>query len=749
MLKSPLLAAVIAAFAGAVTLSAPTAYAQEFPPIHGKVRDATSGKPVAGASVFNKDTGEQAITDDEGNFELVTGGEAPANIVIIDPSYKRTDAKYDGKNPLSITLEPVSLRGEEIIVEVEREHTTAGETTMRREEIVRIPGSRGDALSAVKNLPGVANTQGFGPNTGLVIRGSSPADSRVFIDGFEIPILYHLGGIQSVLPSDMIDDLVYTPGAFGVELGRASAGTINVKTRTGARELTGFAEVSFIHAATMLQGPIGNKGSFAFAARRSYIDALIPLVVSNSDQLSFTALPRYYDYQARADYQLTKHLKLSAFLLGSDDKFAIATDGQDPNEPSRFENTERFTTAIASATYDKPGTYNKLSVAAITQRSGLTLGDDRFLRVKPDTLTIRDEARIKLADRVTLIAGGEGQIRNVSVRVKLPRPPKEGEPTEPDLQDDTLLDVTRNVTTSSSAVWSALEVQPTKWLKTTAGIRIDDFRYNDTTVVQPRVQSRITISKSSAVLAAGGLYTRPPDNMDENLDKQLKPERSIQTSVGIEEKIAKGITFTGTVYYNDRSDLLVAAAARDAGMTSDGTGTYTNGGTGRSYGAEMMLQLRGEKFFGWAAYTYARSERQDTPMSETRLFDTDQTHNLVALGSMKFGKADRWQLGGRFQLTSGSPFTPATGAVFDSDRNAYRPQYAATNSQRNPAQHQLDVRLDRAFAFKSWKLAAYLDIANVYVNAPVVGYEYNTNYTKRTAQTGIPILPSFGLRGEF
>jgi hypothetical protein len=226
-------------FATAVALIAivTPALAQEAALARGKIVDATTGKPVPGATVFNKATGESAIADDAGNFEFLAS-DGPADLVVIDPSYKKAEARYDGKSAVTITLEPVSVRGEEIVIEAERERTTAGETTMRREEIARVPGSRGDALSAVKNLPGVANTQGFGPNAGLVIRGSSPADSRIFVDGFEIPILYHLGGIQSVLPTEMIDDLVYTPGAFGVELGRASAGTIQVASRRGARSST-------------------------------------------------------------------------------------------------------------------------------------------------------------------------------------------------------------------------------------------------------------------------------------------------------------------------------------------------------------------------------------------------------------------------------------------------------------------------------------------------------------------------------
>src|SRR5262249_58443162 len=132
------------------------------------------------------------------------------------------------------------------------------------------------------------------------------------------------------------------------------------------------------------------------------------------------------------------------------------------------------------------------------------------------------------------------------------------------------------------------------------------FRYNDQTVVQPRVQSRVKLAERTSLLAAGGLYTRPPDNMDENLDRGLHAERAWQTSMGVEQKLAKGVSLTATAYYIDRSDQILAAGARDQGST-DGSGTYRNEGIGRSYGAEALLQARGDRFFGGASYTYGRS----------------------------------------------------------------------------------------------------------------------------------------------
>jgi hypothetical protein len=77
------------------------------------------------------------------------------------------------------------------------------------------------------------------------------------------------------------------------------------------------------------------------------------------------------------------------------------------------------------------------------------------------------------------------------------------------------------------------------------------------------------------------------------------------------------------------------------------------------------------------------------------------------------------------------------------------PLQAEPFSERLPVFHQLDVRLDKGWQFQSWRLGAYLDVQNVYNNAAVEGVGYNYDFSRRTYQTGLPIIPSIGLRGEF
>jgi hypothetical protein len=636
----------------------------------------------------------------------------------------------------------VTATSEQIEISEPRPHDEPGDASLTRDEIAHVPGTRNDAVDSVRSMPGVGNVPSIGYGTGLVIRGTSPAESKIFVDGFAIPILYHLGGLSSVIPTEMIDGLLYKPGAFGVDHGGATGGLVEVASRRGADQLRGFADVSFIAAQGLVQGPIGRHGNFAVAVRRSYIDGVLALAVPNTSSLSFTTLPRYYDFQARVDYDLGARWQLTGLLLGSDDKLALVTDAENPEDPmmtGTFAQAARFVRGIWSATYRTKRFATKLAASSLLQDSSFSIGADRYLRDQETAGGLRDETWIGVTDRVAIVAGAEGEVRCVDAQLRIPRPPREGDPAAPNFTYGPIVDEALHPTLVDAAAWTALQAQPADRVTTTAGIRVDVFARNRAVVPEPRAQARLTVAEGTAVLAAGGLYSRAPENQDEALQASLAPERAWQGSLGLERTVAPGVTLQATGYYAAKSDLIVPALDPSHGY-------YDNSGAGRSYGGELLVRARTRRFFGWAAYTLGHSERRDHPGEPWRLFDDDQTHNLVVLGSLKVGA--RWQLGARFQYTSGLPYTPVMGAVFSSDSNTYTPMYGPVNSQRASAQHQVDLRVDHIWTFASWKLSAYLDVANVYMNAAAVEYTYNRDYTKRDAIRTIPILPSIGLRGE-
>src|SRR3569623_3034387 len=109
-----------------------------------------------------------------------------------------------------------------------------GAAHLERADVERLPGGGNDIMRAVSAMPGIVDYPLPLGQSGVVIRGSSPQDSKVLVDDFEVPTLYHDVGFRSIIPVESIDSLEYIPGGFGVEVGRAPSGVIELTPRAGS-----------------------------------------------------------------------------------------------------------------------------------------------------------------------------------------------------------------------------------------------------------------------------------------------------------------------------------------------------------------------------------------------------------------------------------------------------------------------------------------------------------------------------------
>jgi hypothetical protein len=716
-----------------------SAHAQ--PVLRGKVIDATTGEPVAGAQIYG--SSEIPVTSGaDGSFELPAGGVVA--LTVIDGAHEVAVVDVTGGD-LVIRLAPRT--GEVIEIVGERRVDTPGGVRVDRAQLQVIPGSRGDLLSGIKNLPGIANNGSLTPlSSGLIIRGSSPEDSRILIDGFEIPVLYHFLGVQSVLPTEMLSNLEYLPGSYGVAFGRAAGGIVAVTSRDEPEREGGFAELSFVNLAGLLQGRIGKRASYTVAARRSVIDAILPAVLPDNSGLAFTVYPRYYDYQGKLTYRPRDRWTLSAFAFGSDDRIELATDGDnaaDPVASGQLSNATSFTRLIASARYRRTGLQVDAGTSAYTDTNHFRVGGERFLLLDRDGVAARFNATWDVSQRIRTVIGGEADVTRTGYDIKFVRPPREGDPRGPNFTQDALIETTGSNTFRDLATWMSTTVFPVPSFEITGGARVDAYLRNRETVVQPRGEAIWRVADGSTLRAAGGLYTRPPEFLDQGLQPDLDPVRAVQTSTAVEQRVAPWLTASATVFYNRMSDLIVLPTDR---RDPASLGGYQNLGSGDARGIEILLRIKSDSVFGWLAYTGTRATRRDGDMMPVRRFDYDQAHNLVAVASWQ--ASPRWRFGGRFQLTTGKPYTPVIGSTYQADVDLYLPAYGAPASQRVDTQHQLDLRVDRLWRFQRWSLSAYLDISNAYLNAAAIDYQYNFDYSRRTPITTLPILPSFGLRGE-
>jgi len=185
--------------------------------------------------------------------------------------------------------------------------------------IRKLPGSGNDAIKSLQTMPSVGRVP-FGLG-GLILRGTSPRDSNVFLDGVRVPLLYHFGGLASFYPSALLAAMSLQPGGYSARYGRGDGGIVELDSRSARSDRWRVgSEVSMMDASLQADGPSGRWGAWSVAMRRSYIDALLPLISTGSADL--TAAPRYYDGQLRFDARPWRNAQLTAMLFGSADDMA-------------------------------------------------------------------------------------------------------------------------------------------------------------------------------------------------------------------------------------------------------------------------------------------------------------------------------------------------------------------------------------------------------------------------------------------
>jgi len=695
------------------------------------------GKPIRGAIVTVEGSDVTTKTDRTGRFVI----KAPLDgeLTVEKSGFELQLAIVTGR-----ALDDILLLGSEDLQETIEVHgeppvPTAGAAELDRQDLQRVPGTGGDVVRTLTVMPGVVNLQLPIGYSGVVIRGSSPQDSQILVDDFEIPVLFHNIAFRAILPAESIQTLDYIPGGFDVAYGRASSGIVALTTREGDDKRSEQAEVSVIDGGLLAQGKVGNDTNYMVGFRRSTIDLILPYVIPPSVDLSLTTVPSYYDGQFRIDHRLNAHWNLTLSDVGTIDTFELYTSKDTTANTQRYYDRTAFDRLTAAAHYhDGPWTAS-LALSAILPQFKFDLGAFQHIDVVQPAITPRAEIT-RTGDsfsgltNIELRAGAEAQIQRSDVDIAFPQMMVEGEGMQGFNPKDTSTLFKGNFWQPDLAQWTSFAANIDPRIRFQAGLRIDEFTRNHDTAVQPRGKLEISITPTVTARLIAGAYRRPPEYQSESLYPNLQAERSTQAIAGVEYKPIDGARLQLSTYYTDRSDLI----------TYDAHGVLGNSGRGTTEGAELLGTYHVGPWFAWLAYSYSHSVRVDYPGAPERLFSYDQPHSLNAAASWQHGK---WTLGGRFQLYSGLPYTPILGGILNSDTNTYTPINGVVNSARAPIHHELDLRVDYTAHYGPVALTYFLDVQNVYLDQSVVTYFYSYDYTQQAAFKSIPIIPSIGVRG--
>ncbi|HYC76233.1 MAG TPA: TonB-dependent receptor, partial [Planctomycetota bacterium] len=250
--------------------------------LQGTVRAEGSREPIAWATVEVVGTERRVAADVRGLFTMTGIPAGTHRIRVTAPGYRpgEVDATVPAAGTLRLDLElqpqPIEIAGIEVETEaVERAAGAVGPPPARLDSaIVRlIPGlAEADVLRALQVLPSVQQASDY--SSALYIRGGSPDQTLITLDGAPLFNPYHLGGIFAAIDPDATAALDVWPGAAPAAVGDRLSGAVHIWTREGGRDrLRTRGSVGLVSSRASLDGPIrGGRGSFLLSARRTYLD---------------------------------------------------------------------------------------------------------------------------------------------------------------------------------------------------------------------------------------------------------------------------------------------------------------------------------------------------------------------------------------------------------------------------------------------------------------------------------------------
>ena len=625
-------------------------------------------------------------------------------------------------------------------------------------------GAHGDPLVAAQTLAGVARPPlGSGQ---LSVWGADPSQTRLLIDGIEVPALFHFGGYRSVLPAEITGPIVLHPAAFGAEYGRALGGVLEAATVLPALDSPRFlAAVDPLDAHASVAAPLGDARFYA-GARYSLLDRIAGPFLSE-DARALLPLPQDWDAQLLAEIPLRAGESLTLILLTSSDSSQRTLDPQDTSVARGDSSQLRW--ARLGARYhralDGGAETNVLLWAGDELQAQRTFfGDESSDQIRwAQSGGLRASWRTPLSEQADFTLGADALATRTSLRRSgsLTSPAREGDVTvfgEP-LGDDVSFD-RWSVLQTDAAFYGESHLELGR-LSLTLGLRASGVstdvsratpRIGATPSVglsqlewfaEPRAAAELRLLEPLRLFAAAGFHHQAADPQDLSAvfgTPSLGSSRALHALAGAALRPRPFLELQASGFYRLLDDLAVRSSLASPLPAQ----ALAQQGSGQVVGMQLIARAHAGPLTCALTGVYSHSERTDVPGAPARLFDLDQPWLVTA--SAEWHLARETLLSARFRFASGAPRTPVVGAYLDSKSGLLEPIFGAQNSSRLPPFEQLDLRASHRFLLGARRsLQVSLDLLNATDRANPEEYVYSSDWQRRGLLTGLPICPLLGL----
>ena len=722
--------------------------------IRGFVYDKESGEPIIFCNVFLEGTTIGAATDINGmyNISKVQPGDYTLTVTYLGYDTTKVKIKLSSRQLLSqnLLIGESSIKLNEVKISAAREEmkteVKAAAIKISKQDLEMMPtiGGEPDLAQYMQVVPGVVFTGDQGGQ--LYIRGGSPIQNKVLLDGMIIYSPFHSIGLFSVFDTDIIRNTDVYTGGFNAEYGGRISSIMDIKTIDGNKKnIGGKLTANTFGTKLFLEGPIGSKEntSFIFSGKTSYLDKSSELFYKYPI-LSFDekGLPySYTDLYGKISSKGKNGSKISVFGFNFADNVNYEgiseLDWDSKGVGSEFILIPSGNPVLIEGNFAWSAYNISLEEPLIIRQSGIQGFNMGF-----DFTYFQPRGKLKYGFDIHGFSTNFLTYNSVNSKIE------------------------QNENTSEFSAFINYQFNSTRWI-IEPGFRLQ--KYTVGISPEPRLGFKFIISDRMRLKMSSGYYSQNilsttsdrdvinlftgvisspeeiPNQKDGNPYKQ-KFQKARHLITGIEYDVNNKIDFQIEGYIKDFTQL--TNINRD--MTSNNDDEFIIE-SGVAKGLDALVKFKSKKLYVWAVYSLGFVTRNDG--NNTYYPHFDRRHNINLVTSYKFGNKEAWKADFRWNLGSGFPFTQTQGFYenltfsdgintdYTSVNGELGVEYADLNLGRLPYYHRLDASISKKTKIsKNMNLDVTVSVTNAYNRENI--FYFNRIKYERVNQ--LPIMPSLG-----
>lgn len=747
--------------------------------IRGFVYEESNGEPAMFSNVFLAGTTYGASTNDNGYFLInkIPAGEYTLRVTylgydtisipVILEDNKILDKKFF-LNKSSVELETVTISGERIAARTETRTSVVKITPKQIKQIPSI-GGQADIAQYLQVVPGVVFTGDQGGQ--FYIRGGSPIQNKVMLDGMMVYNPFHSIGLFSVFETDLIRSADIYTGGFNADQGGRISSVMDIKTKDGNKKrISGSTGASTFGARLVLEGPIvkqksPEKGSASFilSVKNSYLEETSKLFYDYIDE---DGLPfNYLDLYGKVSINGANGSKVSLFGFNFTDNV----------------NNYKSISDFGWSSYGGGANFVLIPGKSLVLIEGRFAYSEYESKINSTTLS----------DRSSLIGGFNGGLdftyfigkNELKYGLEV-----EGYRTEYKLTNFVGSKIEQIENTTQLGAYVKYKAIIGKFILE-PGFRVQWYASLAELSPEPRLAVKFNATNRFRLKFAGGFYSQNfiaatsdrdvvnlfsgfltgPENLPYTFDGKdvtSKLQKSQHAILGAEFDINHKISLNVEGYYKYFPQLTNINRFKiyDNNPPPGASDVETKDfiiEKGKAYGVDMVFKYDYKKVYFWLVYSLGYVERQyEDKNGDLITYNPhfDRRHNINMILSYIAGERKQWEFSARWNFGTGFPFTQVQGFYEHlSFTNGINSNYIAENGQlgviyddifngRLPTYHRLDIDVKRNFFLApKTKLVANISITNVYNRENIFYVDLITSEIVYQ----LPFMPSIGVNLYF